>query len=84
MSDINTTMAIDIYEVHEAEAREISFMAYTTDSYFPVLESKARTLGFRHATIGEIHASANRKSHSDPDLYCWAGGLWVRLGEDVK
>lgn len=77
-------MAINTYRVHEAEEREICHYKYISDPNFRALESKARSLGFRHATISEIHAGADDRSSCNTDLYCWAGGLWVKLGEDVK
>lgn len=72
-------MAIEMYQVHEAERREACHKAYITDDYFPVLEEKAKERGFRIATLSEINASATAKGVNAPDLYCWAGGLWARL-----
>lgn len=72
-------MAVEMYQVHESERREACHKAYITDDYFPVLEEKAKARGYRVATISEINASATAKGVNAPDLYCWAGGLWVRL-----
>lgn len=74
-------MAVEMYQVHEAERRAACYAAYIADEGFPELEEKAKARGFRKATISEINASATAKGVNAPDLYCWAGGLWVKLEE---
>lgn len=74
-------MAVEMYQVHDAGRREDCHAAYISDDYFPVLEEKAKGRGFRKATISEINASATAKGVNAPDLYCWAGGLWIKLEE---
>lgn len=71
-------MAIDMYRVHEAAARESAHAAYIGAPEFPALEEEAAKRGYRHAGLGEINASADA-AHFAPDLHCWRGGLWVRI-----
>lgn len=77
-------MAVEMYQVHEAERREACHAAYISDDYFPVLEQKAKERGFRKATISEINSSATAKGVNAPYLYCWAGGLWVKIEERLS
>lgn len=70
------TMAISMYTVHEAERREAAHAEYIAAPEFPGLENAAAARGYRHATISEIHASAESRPTA-PDLSCWRGGLWI-------
>lgn len=70
-------MTINMFDVHDRERREAANAAYIADSRFPDLEAKAKARGYRHATISEINASAERCNWA-PDLFCWQGGLWVK------
>ncbi len=70
-------MAVCMYRVFDRGEREAASTAYVSDRQFPALEAEAAMRGYRHATISEINASADR-SQMAPDLYCWKGGLWVR------
>jgi hypothetical protein len=71
-------MAVCMYEEHERQAREAANVAYLAEPGFAELEAKAQAKGFRKATISEINASAERSNWA-PDLFCWLGGLWVRM-----
>lgn len=71
-------MAINLYDVNDRERREAANAAYVAAPEFPELERDAKAQGYRHATLGEIHASADSVSYA-PDLFCWRGGLWVRI-----
>ena len=71
-------MAICLYDQHESEKREKCHQEYCESEGFLALESKARSKGYRNATINEIYASAEAR-HGAPDLFCWQGGLWVRI-----
>lgn len=64
-------------DVYARERREAAHTAFVSAPNYPALEQAARQRGFRKATIGEIHASAERASFAC-DLYSWRGGLWVR------
>lgn len=71
-------MAVCMYREHDRQDRESANTAYVAGPMFPALAAEAEKRGFRHATISEINASAERTQWA-PDLYCWKGGLWVRL-----
>ena len=70
-------MAVCMYREHDQQYRESANAAYVACLRFPSLAEEAGKRGFRHATIVEINASAERAQWA-PDLYCWKGGLWVR------
>lgn len=67
-----------MYKVYEAETREECYKNYTSDPYFTTLCMKAADKGFRHATLSELHSCAESTTVHKVDLYCWAGGLWVK------
>ena len=67
-----------MYKVYEAEKREDCYKKYTSDPYFKTLCRKADEKGFRHATLSEIHSGAESTTVHSVDLYCWAGGLWIK------
>ena len=67
-----------MYKVYEAEKREECYKNYTSDPYFKALCRKAYKKGFRHATLSEVHSGAGPATVHSVDLYCWAGGLWVK------
>lgn len=69
-------MAVNLYNQHDREQREAASAAYVTAQEFAGLEREAAERGYRHASLSEIHASAERAPFA-PDLYCWRGGLWV-------
>lgn len=69
-------MAIDLYKVHDAERRAAAHAEYVAAPDFAGYEQEAQERGYRHATLSEINASAERASWA-PDLYCWRGGLWI-------
>ena len=71
-------MAINMYHVHEADARAAANAEYTAAPEFPALEAEAAKRGYRHATLGEINASADSAPWA-VELHCWRGGLWVRV-----
>ena len=72
-------MAVCMYRENARQDREAAHTDYCNAPNFPELETKARVRGYRHATIVEIHASADRSAGWAPDLYCWKGGLWACL-----
>lgn len=67
-----------MYKVYDAETREERYKNYTSDPHFKTLCKKAGEKGFRHATLSEIHSSSESTTVHNVDLYCWAGGLWVK------
>ncbi|WP_431290425.1 hypothetical protein [Burkholderia cepacia] len=69
-------MTINLYDEHDRARREAANAAFVAAPEFPALEAKAKARGFRHATLSEINASAERAQWA-PDLYSWRGGLWV-------
>ena len=69
-------MAVCMYRENARQDREVAHTDYCNSPNFAELETTASGMGYRHATISEIHASAER-SNGAPDLYCWRGGLWV-------
>ena len=70
-------MAVCMYREYERQEREAAYAEYVSAPEFAALEAEAASKGYRHATIAEINASAER-SNCAPDLHCWKGGLWVR------
>jgi hypothetical protein len=76
-------MAISMYDVHAREKREAAHTAYIADPQFPALAHIAATRGFRKATIGEIHASAERTNFAR-ELYSWRGGLWLPIAAEAR
>jgi hypothetical protein len=70
-------MAINLYNVHDAERREATHAEYTSAPEFAALERKAAQRGYRHAALGEINASAMSAPWAI-ELFCWRGGLWAR------
>lgn len=71
-------MTVDMHKVYDTETREERHKKYTSDPYFDTLNRNAYAKGFRHATISEIHSGAESTTIHTADLYCWAGGLWVK------
>lgn len=69
-------MAINLYDQHDTERREAANAAYVESPEFAGLEREASARGYRHATLSEIHASAESAPWA-VELYCWRGGLWV-------
>lgn len=76
-------MAIDMYRVHEQDQRAERHAAYVADAKFSTIEAEALQRGYRHATLSEINASADRSAGWAPDLFCWRGGLWVEMASDT-
>lgn len=70
-------MAVCMYGEYARQDREAAHAEYCASPRLRELEEKAAARGYRHATISEINASAERAQWA-PELYCWAGGLWVR------
>lgn len=71
-------MAVCMYREHERQEREAASAAYASAPGFAALEVEAAAKGYLHATIAEINASAEGAQWA-PGLYCWKGGLWVRI-----
>jgi hypothetical protein len=71
-------MAINLYDVHGRESREKAHAHYISAPGYPALAEKAAERGYRHASIAEIKASAERAPFA-LDLFCWQGGLWVAI-----
>lgn len=69
-------MAVCMYEEHARADREAAHASYVSAPEFSALESEALSRGYRHATMSEIHSSAE-SAHGSTDLFCWNGGLWV-------
>jgi hypothetical protein len=67
------------YLGNERAERARSHAEYESCGDFPNLQAVALQKGFRRATLSEINASAESKFIDGPDLYCWRGGLWVKL-----
>lgn len=72
-------MTACMYREHARQDRESAHAEYCEAPGFYELEAKAKAKGYRHATISEINASAERSAGWAPDLYCWHGGLWIRI-----
>jgi hypothetical protein len=70
-------MAIETGNVYDRARRETAAAEYLTSPEFPAIQADAAKRGHRKATIGEIHASAERTPFA-PDVYCWRGGLWIK------
>lgn len=73
-------MTVNMYREYERLDREVAHREYITAPEFPALESEALKRGYRKATISEINASAESAFGASSDLYCWRGGLWVKVG----
>jgi len=71
-------MAICLYNKYDNERREESNRVYVTSDGFASLELAANNRGYRKATIGEIHASAECRPGAE-ELFCWKGGLWAKI-----
>lgn len=73
--------AIHTFEDIQHRDRERAYLAYLAAPEFPEVEAQARARGFRHATLAEVHASAEDPTglKDGLELYCYRGGLWVRL-----
>jgi len=70
-------MAICLYDEHDRERREKCYREYVTSDGFAALEAVADQRGYRKATIGEVHDSAESRPGAE-ELFCWRGGLWVK------
>lgn len=71
-------MTINMYDVQSREHREIAHKDFCLEKEYGSLVDEAKRKGFRHATIGEIHDSAESKQGAE-EIFCWKGGLWVKL-----
>jgi len=69
---------VNMYDVHEQERREAATLAYIMSPDFKEIAAEAANRGYRKATIQEINASA-RSAPWAIELFCWRGGLWVKL-----
>lgn len=70
-------MAINLYDTHDRQRREVAATDYLAASEFPALQAEAAKRGYRKATIGEINASADCAPWAI-ELFCWRGGLWAK------
>lgn len=70
-------MAVSMYAEYDRQAREAAYLSYISADDFSSLAAAAIKRGYRHAELGEIHASAEKCQYA-PDLFSWRGGLWVK------
>ena len=72
--------AIHTFEDIHRRDREAAHKAYIAVPGFPTVQAKAQVKGFRHATLAEIHESAESACgvSGGPELFTYRGGLWVR------
>lgn len=73
--------AIHTFEDIHRRDREKAHQAYISAPEFKAMEAKAKAKGFRHATLAEIHESAENACgvSGGIELFTYRGGLWVRL-----
>lgn len=70
-------MVICMYNEHDSEARAAAHAEYVAATGYQALVAEAASRGYRHATLSEIHASAECLPHVE-ELFCWKGGPWVK------
>lgn len=72
-------MTVNNFREYEREDRAKCHAAYTTAPEFRSIEMEALKRGYRNATLSEIEASADSQ-YGAHELFCWRGGLWIKVG----